>query len=414
VTTIDDPRVDGLALVAPGAAVDASALQRPSVADMPQAIPPQRALPTPIRPRDVGWADGALLLGAAFSAYCAVWVVFYQLTLLSGAFGFFVCWFALFLAVYGFVTAAVVDPETAKDRVFVVLVVSGALLVLGLLVYIVGWVVLRGLSHVTTSLFLKDQAHFEPSDPNVLHEVGILHAIIGSFEQVGLAATIAVPVAVVTAVYLNEVRGRFSRVVRTVVTAMAGTPSIVAGVFIYSFFILPHVLIGKSGIAASLALFILMLPWVTRTTEEVLRLVPSGLREASLALGAPEWRTVWSVVLPTARSGLITAVLLGVAIAIGETAPLIYTAFGSQVMNVNPFHDPQGALPLVVLQNVRQAQAVLLYLAYATAFVLIMIVLVLFVLARVVGRPRNDKRAPLRTRLTSLALQAARRDRGAA
>ena len=268
----------------------------------------------------------------------------------------------------------------------------------GLLAYVVGWVALKGVSHITVQLFTKDQAHFQPSDPNVLHEVGILHAIVGSVEQVGIAAAFAVPVAVITAVFLNEVRGPGSRIVRTIVTAMAGVPSVVAGVFIYSSLILTHVM-NFSGFAASLALFILILPWVTRTTEEVLRLVPGGLREASLALGAPEWRTVWSVVLPTARSGIITAVLLGVAIAIGETAPLLFTAFGSSVMNVNPLHGDQGALPITVYANVRQAQAVLLDLAYATAFVLLSIVLILFVL-----RPRS--RAPAHHQVTDAATAA--------
>ena len=117
--------------------------------------------------------------------------------------------------------------------------------------------------------------------------------------------------------------------VRTIVDAMSGVPSIVAGLFIYAVWILQfhHTF---SGFAAALALSVLMLPTITRTAEEVLRLVPDGLREASLALGAPEWRDGLVVVLPTARSGLITAVILGVARAVGETAPLIMTAFGSR------------------------------------------------------------------------------------
>ena len=151
-----------------------------------------------------------------------------------------------------------------------------------------------------------------------------------------IAAAIGVPAAIATAVFLNEVRGRGVRIVRTVVTAMSGTPSVVAGIFIYSILILDHVL-TYSGFAASLALTVILLPSVTRVVEEVLRVVPSGLREASAALGAPEWRTTWSVVLPTARSGVVTAVLLGIARIVGETAPLLFTAFGSQAINANPF-----------------------------------------------------------------------------
>ncbi len=177
---------------------------------------------------------------------------------------------------------------------------------------------------------------------------------------------------------------------RTVVTAMSGTPAVVAGIFIYSIFILTHVL-TYSGLAASLALVVIMLPWVTRVVEEVLRVVPGGLREASLALGAPQWRTVWSVVLPTSRSGVVTAVLLGVARIVGETAPLLFTAFGSQVMNYNPLNHDQGALPLTIWSDFKAPQAVYTDLAFQAAFVLMSIVLILFVLARFFSRTKGKK-----------------------
>ena len=151
---------------------------------------------------------------------------------------------------------------------------------------------------------------------------------------------------------------------------MSGVPSVVAGVFIYAVFIESHVL-GYSGFAASMALFVLMLPSVTRTTEEVLRVVPGGLREASLALGASEWRTVRQVVLPTARSGLITAVVLGIAIAAGETAPLHLHRLRNTNMNWNAFHGPQGALPLVLYEDILAAQTAVVQLAFTAAFVLL-------------------------------------------
>jgi len=165
---------------------------------------------------------------------------------------------------------------------------------------------------------------------------------------------------------------------------------VVAGIFIYSMLILTHVL-DYSGFAASLALTVILLPSVTRVVEEVLRVVPSGLREASAALGAPEWRTTWSVVLPTARSGVVTAVLLGIARIVGETAPLLFTAFGSQAFNGNPFHEAQAALPLEIWSNVRTAQAVLIDLAFQAAFILMAIVLILFVLARIFSRTKGKK-----------------------
>jgi phosphate transport system permease protein len=186
------------------------------------------------------------------------------------------------------------------------------------------------------------------------------------------------------------VKGWGVRTVRTVVTAMSGTPSVVAGIFIYSILILTGVL-PRSGFAASLALVVILLPSVTRVIEEVLRVVPSGLREASQALGAPEWRTVWSVVLPTARSGVVTAILLGVARIVGETAPLLFTAVGSQVTNWNAFNHEQSALPISIWSNFKFPEAVFQDLAAQAAFVLMTIVLVLFVLARVFSRNKGKQ-----------------------
>lgn len=347
-----------------------------------------RRIGTPLRPRDFGWADAGVLALALISSFALTWVVFYQFTLLSGAFGFLLCWYACFLALYWVVTVQTIDRLAATDRVFSVLMVTGALIVLGVVLFIVGWVAWKGVPHLRWSLFIHDQKAFTPADPNILNKIGVAHEIVGTAEEVGIAAAIGVPVAVITAVFLNEVRGWGTRMVRTVVTAMSGLPAIVAGLFIYAMFV-EDGLTKYSGVLASLALFILILPSVTRTTEEVLRIVPGGLREASLALGSSEFRTVWSVVLPTARSGMITASLLGVAIAVGETAPLLFTSFGSSVMNKNPFHGAQGSLPLGVYVNAREPQAVLINLAFVTAFILLSLVLILFVLARLLGRQRT-------------------------
>lgn len=333
------------------------------------------------------------------SSLCLVWVIFYQLTSLSGGVGFLVCWYVGFVALTWIATAQIIERQVATDRVVAVIVVSAALLIVAIVVFIVVWVCYKAIPSIHWgSLFTKDQKSFVVTDPNALNQVGVVHAIIGTFEQVLMAVLIGVPFAIATAVYLNEVKGWGVKTVRTVVTAMSGTPSVVAGIFIYSMLILTHVL-TYSGFAASLALVVILLPSVTRVVEEVLRVVPSGLREASLALGAPEWRTVWSVVLPTARSGVVTAVLLGIARIVGETAPLLFTAFGSQVTNWKGyFNHDQGALPLVIFSDVRQAQDVLINLAFQAAFVLLAIVLVLFVLARIFSRPKgkNGKRRKAR------------------
>ncbi len=357
---------------------------------LPPSGPTPRRLPSPIRPSAFGKKDVGMLLAAALSALCLVWVVFYQLTSLSGGFGFFVCWYLAFCAFTWIGTAQTVERQVATDRVVAIVVVSAALLIVALVVFIVAWVAYKALPSIHWgALFTHDQKNFIVSDPHALDHVGILHAIIGTLEQVAVAVLMGVPFAIATAVYLNEVKGWGVKTVRTVVTAMSGTPSVVAGIFIYSMLILTHVL-PYSGFAASLALMVILLPSVTRVVEEVLRVVPSGLREASLALGAPEWRTVWSVVLPTARSGVVTAVLLGIARIVGETAPLLFTAFGSQVMNTTGyFTRDQGALPLVIWADVRQAQPVLINLAFQAAFVLMAIVLILFVLARLFSRPRS-------------------------
>ena len=347
-------------------------------------------LSPPRRTRDFGPTGLALLLASAISSYAVVWIFFYQLTLLSGALGFIICWYACFLLVYWLVTMQVVDRSAATDRVASTVVASCAGLVIGALLYIVIWVFIRGVAHFSIGFLWRTLAFYQPADPHLFNDVGVGQAIVGTVEQVALGAAMAIPLAFMTAIFLNEVGGWGTRFVRTIVTAMSGVPSVVAGVFIYAIFIEPHVL-GYSGFAAAMALFVLMLPAITRTTEEVLRVVPGGLREASLALGASEWRTVRQVVLPTARSGLITAVVLGVAIAAGETAPLIFTAFGNNVMNANAFHGPQGALPLVLYENIFQAQEVVVQLAFTAAFVLLVLVLILFVVARLLGRRSTHK-----------------------
>ncbi len=320
-----------------------------------------------------------------------VWVVFFQLTLLTGALGFLLCWYLLFLGLVWLGTAQIVERQAATDRVMAVLFVTAAAVIVGVVLFIVAWVAYKAIPTIHWgAIFGHDDKDLYLADPNVLDHVGVLHAVIGTLEQVAIATAIGVPIAIATAVFLNEVGGRGVRTIRTVVTAMSGTPSVVAGVFIYSILIINHVL-TFSGLAASLALVVILLPSVTRVIEEVLRVVPSGLREASFALGSPQWRTVWSVVLPTARSGVVTGILLGVARIVGETAPLIFTAFGSNLINANPFSHPQGALPLTTYQFVREAQSVYITIAFQAAFVLMAIVLVLFVAARILGRTRGKK-----------------------
>jgi len=194
----------------------------------------------------------------------------------------------------------------------------------------------------------------------------------------------SVPLGFTCAIFLNEVGGPLRRPVRIFVDAMSGVPTIVAGLFIYAVWVSGH---SWSGFAAALAISISMLPIITRTSEEVLRLVPDGLREASLALGGSQWKTVWKVVLPTAASGLVTSVILGVARAIGETAPLIMTAFGAYTINSNPFSGAQAALPLYIYHLITESSdKTVQQRAWSASLVLMLMVLALFTLARLVSR----------------------------
>jgi phosphate transport system permease protein len=197
-----------------------------------------------------------------------------------------------------------------------------------------------------------------------------------------------VPIAVLTAVYLNEIKGRLAGPIRFIIDAMSGLPSIVAGLLVFAVWVRGH---GFSGISAAAALAILMLPTVTRTSEEILRTIPDSLREASLALGAPQWRVVVRVVLPTALAGLVTATILGIARAVGETAPMLLTAFGSSVTNTNALHGPQADLPLFVWALIRQPNKTQNNRAWTGALILVGLVLVLFAAARLIANRSQRK-----------------------
>ncbi|MFG2604198.1 phosphate ABC transporter permease PstA [Streptomyces sp. NPDC048514] len=221
---------------------------------------------------------------------------------------------------------------------------------------------------------------------------GIYHAIIGSLEQVGLATVIGAPIGVLTAIYLVEYgRGRLARSVTFFVDVMTGIPSIVAGLFILSLMLILKT--GYSGFAGSLALAILMMPVVVRSTEEMLKLVPNELREASLALGVPKWRTILKVVLPTSIGGITTGVMLAVARIAGETAPVLLLVFGNPFINNNPFEGAQASLPLYIYQQfANSAGSGAAYdRAWAASLTLIAFVMILNLAARGIARWKAPK-----------------------
>ncbi|MER8183217.1 phosphate ABC transporter permease PstA [Kitasatospora sp. NPDC094015] len=220
---------------------------------------------------------------------------------------------------------------------------------------------------------------------------GIYHAIIGTLEQVALATLMAAPIGLLTAVYLVEYgRGRLSQAVTFFVDVMTGVPSIVAGLFVFSLWTMLKQ--GYSGFSGSLALAILMIPVVVRSAEEMLKLVPNELREASYALGVPKWKTIVRIVIPTAIGGITTGVMLAVARITGETAPVLMLVFGSDVINNDPFKDPQQSLPLYIWQQYTVVNNEYGYArAWGAALVLIAFVMGLNLLARGIARWRSPK-----------------------
>lgn len=210
---------------------------------------------------------------------------------------------------------------------------------------------------------------------------GAANAILGTFQMVPIAALMALPVGVLGAVYVAEFADRRSaRIVRFCADVLVGVPSIIIGIFVFTFLVLPFK--QFNAFAGSVSLAVIMVPVVMRTTEESLHLVPGALREASLALGVPVWRTVLSVVIRTGLPGILTGAMLAIARAMGETAPLLFTALGSRLINVGNFGKPMDALPIFIYVNARQPNAALNEEAWGAAFLLLAVVLIINVAVR--------------------------------
>ncbi len=329
------------------------------------------------------------LIGSAVAAFGAIWVTF-TVVGLSAPFGLIVSWFLLFLVLYGVVSARLYGILIMKDRIATVAVWAGSLTALVALVAVIGFVVFKG-APVVFARF----PHFLTADMSQaggiapVTDTGAGAAIMGTLEQVGIATLLTVPLAILTATYLVHSNSLLSRIVRNVVDAMTGTPSIIAGIFLYIILVKPRGVHGPSGLAAALALSVLMLPLVTRAALEVIIIVPGALREAALALGAPQWRVVLRVVLPTARVGLITAAILGVARTAGETAEVLFTAGGNSHYNLNAVSGFQDDLPLRIYELINQPSLNAIREAWGIAFVLVAVVLSLFATARFVGSAGN-------------------------
>jgi phosphate transport system permease protein len=321
-------------------------------------------------------------LAGVLIATVAITALLFAVTPMQGRVDFALVAFVLYLA--GLVTAStlVEGARAARNRLALTLLYTMLALALIPLVAVLTYTISRGAHTVSLGFLTHSMKGVGPLDPGG----GAYHAIVGTLEQVLIASVISVPLGLLTAVYLVEYgRGRLAGLVRFVVDVMTGIPSIVAGLFVFAFWVL-GLNRGFSGFAAGMALAVLMLPIVVRASEEMLKLVPADLREASWALGVPRWRTITSVVLPTASAGLTTAVMLAIARVTGETAPLLLTAFGFDAIRTDPFHGPQSALPLYVFGQAQSAFDVAVDRAWAGALTLIAVVLLLTTTARLLTR----------------------------
>ena len=297
---------------------------------------------------------------------------------------FFVA-FILFDFVFHFATRGL---PAAKDAIARAVVVLGITLAVSPIISILATVFLRGYKGFHWGLFTHDMKLNSVSDP--INQGGLLHALTGTTILVLVALVVSVPLGILTAIYMTEVRGRFVKPIKFLVQAMSGVPSIVAGLFILSA-IVYTITKSYSGFVGSLALSILMIPTIARTSEEVLLLIPNELREAGTALGGTQWRTVAMVVVPAARSGLVTAMILGIARIAGETAPIILLTGGGDAVNGNPFSGPMGSLPFYIWKAWAVGTPESIMRAWAGIFVLLVIVLILFISARFLSERRSSK-----------------------
>ncbi|HET6985570.1 MAG TPA: phosphate ABC transporter permease PstA, partial [Kribbella sp.] len=309
--------------------------------------------------------DVLALIGAFAAAMAITYLVFTRLAPFDGVIGFVVVAYVLFVGIYALLVSFDENALAVRDRVAAVVMHSLALLVLITLISVVTYTIWRARGTLTHfNLYTQDMSNAGPLDPVTVG--GVLHAIAGTLIMISIALLITVPLGVVCAVFLTEMPGPFSRFVRTIVEAMTALPSIVAGLFVYVTVVV-LLGVGFSGFAASLAITVMMLPIVIRSADVVLRLVPGTLKEASYALGAGQWRTVWNVTLPTARSGLTTAIILGTARGIGETSPVLLTAGLTPRMNLNPFNGPMVSLPLATFDFVRSPQPEMIARGFGSA-----------------------------------------------
>ena len=351
----------------------------------------------PLQIRRVTPEDALTIIGAAVGSLGLNWVLYERVLPFSGAFGFWVCWYLEFVLLYLAAAGLQWNRRVVTDKTLAVLVSAGGIFASAVVADQLGYSFVKGLPAIVHLNFWTTTGSTVAAE-TPLSKGGVLHAAVGSLEVLAVASLASVPLGITAALFLTEVGGKMERPVRMIVNAMTALPSVVAGLLIYS---LAIVTLGlpQSGFAAGLAISIIMLPTVIRASEVVLRVVPGTLREAAFALGASQWRTVWNVILPTARSGLTTAVVLAMALGIGETAPVLIADGFSNYMNADPFHGWQATLPTLIYTYIEdEGRAGFIARAFGASLALMLVVLVLFTVARVVGggRPGELSRRQIR------------------
>jgi phosphate transport system permease protein len=349
----------------------------------------------PVRRRAVTRAMAIELVGSFVGAIVLMFAVFSieGLSVQTSPLGFIFCTVSAFFIAYAIVCWRRYGLQMMKDRLGTAAIWVGALVAFVPLIAVILYVIIQGGPVVFAKFphfFTADFSQYTGSAP--VTAVGAGAAIVGTLEEVALAAVMTVPLGIATATYLVNSRSQFSKLAGGLIDAMTGVPAIIPGIFIYVLWVVPRGVGGKSGFAAAMGLGLMMYPIVTRASQEVIAIVPASLTEASLALGSPRWRNTLRVTLPTARVGLATAIILGIARVAGETAPILFLAGGNSHYNFNPFSGQQDNLPLRIYQQIFQFGTNTNREAWGVSFVLVLVIILLFLAARIIGSRGPEKK----------------------
>lgn len=342
---------------------------------------------TPIKPWAASPSDRFMTLTSVLAAVLAT-IAIVAATPMKGKIAYFFVFFISWLAIDSFFVLRKAGTKGVRNGLAEKLTLFGAIIVMMAVGSILWSVISRGVAGLNIAYVTQNMRNASMFD--AIGMGGIAHAIFGTLLLIAIAIAISVPMGILTALYLTEIKGKASGFIEFLIQAMSGVPSVVAGLFIYAAIIL-NTPLRPSAFLGGLALTILMVPTVTRTAQEVLNLVPSDLREAGLAMGATQWKTVALVVIPAARSGLITAVILGVARIAGETAPLLFTVGTFDAFNFNPFVGQNSAIPVIIWSGLNGGSAESIQRAWSAIFILLVVVLIMFVVARFFGKKAMKK-----------------------